>query len=266
MIATSYSLSRPYQSLCRIISLLALVCSSVHAEELTGRDIAVKMDAVDSSLDSTRKAVMVVQRGSQQLVRRMEIYTKRYDPDRRSLIKFIDPPDARDIMYLTWTYQDFAREDDMWVFLPSENLVRRISGGGKKGTFMRSDLANEDIERREVDDDEHRLVGSETFAGVDCYVVEFASKKQRQTNYAKRVVWVRKDLWLPVKTEYYNKRGRHFKTALYGGFEQIVGIWTSTKFTVETPSEGSRTLMQYESVEYNRGLTDTLFEQSVLQR
>lgn len=257
---------RPHHGVWWLIGLLALLGGSVHAQELAGRDIAVRMDAVDSSLDSTRQAVMVVERGSQQLVRRLEIYTKRYGPDRRSLIRFIDPPDARDIMYLTWTYQDFAREDDMWVFLPSESLVRRISGGGKKGTFMRSDLANEDIERREVDDDAHRLLGSEAFAGTDCYVVEFASKKQAQTNYAKRVVWIRKDLWLPVKTEYYNKRERHFKTALYGGFEQIDGIWTSTKFTVETPSQGSRTLMQYQSVEYNQGLDDTLFEQTVLQR
>jgi outer membrane lipoprotein-sorting protein len=249
-----------------VINLALLYPGAVYAEELTGRDIAVKMDAVDNSLDNKRAAVMVVQRQEQKLVRRMEIYGKRFGPDRRSLIKFIDPPDARDIMYLTWSHQDFAREDDMWVFLPAENLVRRISGGGKKGAFMRSDLANEDIQRREVDDDTHQLVRSETFADTDCYVVEFVSKKQDETNYAKRVTWVRKDLWLPVKTEYYNKQGRHFKTATYGGFEQIANIWTATKFMVETPNEGSKTLMQYETVTYNTGLADTLFEQTALQR
>jgi len=42
-----------------------------------------------------------------------------------------------------------------------------LSGGGKKGSFMRSDFANEDIEKREVDDDEHRLLRSEQFSGVD---------------------------------------------------------------------------------------------------
>ena len=38
----------------------------------------------------------------------------------------------------------------MWVYLPAESLVRRISGGGQKGAFMRSDMANEDIEDRAV--------------------------------------------------------------------------------------------------------------------
>ena len=56
----------------------------------------------------------------------------------------------------------------MWVFLPAESLVRRISGGGRKGSFMRSDFANEDIEKREVDDDEHRLLRPEGFSSVDC--------------------------------------------------------------------------------------------------
>ena len=154
----------------------------------------------------------------------------------------------------------------MWIFLPAESLVRRISGGGKKGSFMRSDFANEDIEKREVDDDEHRLLRSEKFSGVDCYVVERIAKKQKDTNYSKRVVWVRKDTWLPVKVEYYNKRGKHFKTAIYGGFKKIKGIWTVTKIMTETPRKGSKTLMQYDNVDYNIGLSDALFEQSNLKR
>jgi outer membrane lipoprotein-sorting protein len=204
------------------------------AAELSGRDIALKMDGVDTSKDYKRTAVMVIDRKGQKLIRKMEMYNKKYGPDERGLIKFIEPPDARGIMYLTWGYEDIERDDDMWVFLPAESLVRRISGGGKKGSFMRSDFANEDIEKREVDDDEHRLLRSEEFSGLDCYVVERISKKQKDTNYSKRVVWVRKDIWLPVKTEYYNKRGKHFKTAIFGGFKKIKGIWTVTRIMVET--------------------------------
>ncbi|MEA2083704.1 MAG: outer membrane lipoprotein-sorting protein [Thermodesulfobacteriota bacterium] len=64
---------------------------------------------------------------------------------------------------------------DIALRLPAESLVRRISGGGKKGILMRSDFADEDIEKKEVDD-EHRLLISEKFSGVDCYVVERVSK------------------------------------------------------------------------------------------
>ena len=248
-----------------VLLLVYLMCPA-QAEQLTGRDIALKMDAVDTSQDSKRTAIMVINRKGQKLVRKMESCNKKYGQDERGLIRFIEPPDVRGIMYLTWSYEDVERDDDMWIFLPAESLVRRISGGGKKGSFMRSDFANEDIEKREVDDDEHGLLRSEEFSGVDCYMVERVSKKQKDTNYSKRVVWVRKDTWLPMKVEYYNKRGKHFKTAIYGGFKEIKGIWTVTKIMTETPRKGSKTLMQHDNVDYNIGLSDALFEQSNLKR
>jgi len=165
-----------------IIILLAITPGTGMAAELTGRDIALRMDAVDTSKNYKRTVVMVINRKGQKLVRKMETYNKKYGPDERSLIKFIEPPDVRGIMYLTWSHEDIERDDDMWIFLPAESLVRRISGGGKKGSFMRSDFANEDIEKRDVGDDEHRLLRSEEFSGVDCYVVERISKKKKDTN------------------------------------------------------------------------------------
>ena len=120
---------------------------------------------------------MVINRKGKKLVRKMESCNKKYGPDERGLIKFIEPPDVRGIMYLTWSYEDVNRDDDMWTFLPAESLVRRISGGGKKCSFIRSDCANEDIEKKEVDDDEHKLLRSEKFSGVNCYVVERINKK-----------------------------------------------------------------------------------------
>ena len=238
----------------------------IDAGQVNGRDIAVRMDAVDTSHDSRRTAIMVINRKGQKLVRKMESYNKKYGADERGLIKFIEPPDVRGIVYLTWSYEDIEKDDDMWIFLPAESLVRRISGGGKKGSFMRSDFANEDIEKREVDDDEHRLLSSEQFFGVDCYVVEQIAKKQKDTTYSKRIIWVRKDTWLPMKVNFYNKRKKHFKTAIYGGFKQIRGIWTITRIMTETPLKGSKTLMQYDNVDYNTGLSDSFFEQSNLKR
>ena len=79
-------------------ALLPCLC---WAEELTGRDIALKMYAVDTSRDSKRTAIMVINRKGQKLVRKMESCNKKYGPDERGLIKFIEPLDVRGIMYLT---------------------------------------------------------------------------------------------------------------------------------------------------------------------
>ncbi len=239
--------------------------------EPTGREIMVEVDAVDTSMDSSLLASMIIERGKRKLVRKLDIFSKKYGAgykDQRTLIRFQDPADVRGTMYLTWAWDDATKEDDMWVFLPAESLVRRISGGGKKGSFMRSDLANEDIEDRAVDDDIHTLKGSENLGGAECWVVESVPRPElkKDTNYSKRMVYVRKDIHLPTKIDYYDKRGRLLKTATFGGFKQIDGIWTVTKMLFETPARKTRTLMERSAIRYNQGLDDSLFLQSNLKR
>lgn len=254
-----------------ILLFTMLLSAGIGHAEPTGRDIMLKADAVDNSRDAVMSSMMVIERGNLKLVRRMESRTKQYGEnlkDERTLIRFLEPADVHDTAYLTWSYDDPEREDDMWVYLPAENLVRRISGGGKKGAFMRSDLANEDIEDRAVDDDEHTLTGEENVSGTACYVIESVPRPElkKDTNYSKRVQFIRKDLYLPAKIDYYDKRGKLLKTATYGGYKQIDGIWTVTRFLYETPRRKTRTLFQRSNISYNQGLDDALFLQNNLMR
>lgn len=251
-----------------ISSFLLLLVFNFPATAMTGREVMQRMDKVDSSSDSSRQATMLIERGKQKLVRKMRMQNKKYGDDTRSLIRFIEPADVRDTQYLSWTYEDTARDDDMWVFFPSESLIRRISGGGKKGSFMRSDFANEDIEIRAVDDDTHTLVEETELDGVGVYVVESIPipEKAKDSNYVKRHVWVDKEKWLALKIEYFDGRDRLIKRLTQGGLEEIDGIWTATKLIMETPRKKSRTLMQYSDVQYNVGLEDSAFDQSALKR
>ena len=247
-----------------------MFCGLAHAEP-SGRDIMLKVDEVDHSRDTTMMSMMVIERGDMKLVRRMKQMTKQYGDnlkDERSLVRFVEPADVHGTSYLTWSYDDPQREDDMWVYLPAESLVRRISGGGKKGAFMRSDMANEDIEDRAVDDDIHTLIGSENVAGADCFVIESVPRPElkKDTNYSKRVQFIRKDIYLPVRIDYFDKRGKLLKIGTHGGFKQIDGIWTITRTIVETPRRKTRTLFQRSDIVYNQGLDDALFLQSNLKR
>ncbi len=241
---------------------------SAQAEPLSGRDIVQLMDEVDSAPDGSRAATMLIERGSQKLVRKLRMQNKKYGEDDRSLIRFIEPADVRDTQFLSWTYEDPNQDDDLWVFFPSENLIRRISGGGKKGSFMRSDFANEDIEQRAVDDDQHILLEETSLGDVPVYLIESTPipVKARDSNYARRKTWVDKEKWLALQVEYLDRRGRLIKRLTQGGIKEIDGIWTATKLIMETPRKKSRTLMQYDNVRYNIGLSDSVFEQGSLKR
>ncbi|MEM9742441.1 MAG: outer membrane lipoprotein-sorting protein [Pseudomonadota bacterium] len=252
-----------------LIVAAVLASGTAAAEEaLTGLQLAERMDAVDHSKDSERLATMVIERGKQRLTRRMRLTGMKIGVDERSLIAFDEPADVRGTKYLSWVYDDPTAEDDLWVFFPSENLIRRISGGGKKGSFMRSDFANEDIEARAVADDTHELTGTATLNGRECYLLESTpiALKAKDSNYARRVSWVDKETLIALKIEYYDRRDRLIKTLSQGGIEQIDGIWTATKLIMETPRRGSRTLMQYSEVRYDQGLVAGVFDQDALKR
>ena len=252
----------------KLISILLNLFLIIPTYGITGREIMVLVDQATNTEDGSREATMLIERGNQKLIRKMRILNKKYGETDRSLIRFIEPADVRDTQYLSWTYEDPTRNDDLWVFFPTENLIRRISGGGKKGSFMRSDFANEDIELRAVDDDVHELIEESKLNGVAVYIVESTPipEKAKDSNYSKRRVWVDKEKWLELKTEYYDRRDRIFKRLTQGGIKEIGGIWTATKLIMETPRKNSRTLMQYSVVKYNVGLDDSDFEQSSLKR
>ncbi|MFD2176711.1 outer membrane lipoprotein-sorting protein [Veronia pacifica] len=237
------------------------------SEALDGLGIAEKMQTVDSSWDSKRHGIMVTNRDGQNLSRSLVSYQQRSEKEQRSLIRFSEPADIRNTRFLSWTYENPDVSDDLWIYLPGENLTRRISGrGGKTSSFMRSDFNNEDIEKRFLNDDSHQLLRSEQLFGTQAYVVDFTPINKKESNYSKRTIWVNANNWLPMQVHYFDKSGQHFKTATYGGVKKIGDIWTVTKIKMETPRQNSVTLLQYSDIAYNTGLPDSLFTQASLSR
>jgi phosphopantetheinyl transferase len=249
-----------------LFACLLAILSPKPCLALTGREIALKVDSVDVSRTATMSTAMIVKRGSQQLVRSMTITKKKYPDDEKQLIRFLEPGDIRNTAYLTWTYKDIRKGDDMWVYMPAEALVRRISGGGKKGMFMRSDYANEDISRREIDEDAFVLLPDETFSGVDCHVLEAKPAFPDKTNYSKRHIWVRKDIFLPAKISYFDAGGQPAKELVFGGYKEIQGIWTATRQRMRTLGADSETVLEIREILYNSAIPDDIFQQQDLKR
>ena len=233
---------------------------------LTGRDVALKADQVDTSRTSDMSMAMIIKRGDQQLVRFMAMKKKKFPDSEKQHIRFLEPGDIRNTAYLTWSYRDINKDDDMWVYMPAESLVRRISGGSKKGSFMRSDYANEDISRREVDKDTYTLLPDEALSGVDCHVLEAKAVFPEKTNYSKRIIWIRKDIWLPAKIDFYDQGGNRCKELVFGGYKEIQGIWTATRQRMRTVGSDSETIMEIREVAYNTPIAEDIFLPQDLKR
>jgi outer membrane lipoprotein-sorting protein len=186
--------------------------------------------------------------------------------DRKSIMFFQEPADVKGTGFLTWDYDDEDRDDDRWLYLPAMKKTRRISGSSaKKEYFMGSDFTYDDMGNRSVDADNHKLLREENYEGEACYVVE-STPKSDEGLYSKQVGWIRKDNYVVLKVEFYDRMGGLMKELQVDELEQIDGIWTATRMTMQNHQRKHRTVISLSSLEYNIPVDNTLFTVNSLEK
>ena len=77
-------------------------------------------------------------RGSQAMVRRIQLLRKQSEQPGKAIVRFLEPPEVRRTAVLI--LESSARYDDFFVFLPALGKVRRISSGQRADSFFGTDL------------------------------------------------------------------------------------------------------------------------------
>lgn len=181
--------------------------------------------------------------------------------DQKYYIFFHSPADVKGTAFLVWKYP--RAEDDRWIYIPAIKLVRRIAADDKRSSFVGSDFTYEDVSGRDVTDEAHRLLKREDLSGRPTFVVE--SKPKAALDYARRVVWVDAERWLPLKEEYYDTQDQLSRIFVAEKVEQINGVWTATARTMKNDKSGHRTEISLSGVEYGVGLTEDIFTERYLR-
>ena len=202
--------------------------------------------------------------------RQLSIYSLQLANDlSKGLIKFTGPADIRGVGVLTWE-QGQDQDDDQWLYIPAARRVKRIASGGKKNAFMGTDLAFEDLRPENLAAHNYELVKEEALDGHDCYVIEStpATKKEtKESGYGKRVFWIRKDLLVSVKTEFYNKRGTLLKIATASELVELQdGIYRANRSETQTVRAKTKTVMIIEDRTLQPDFDESFFTQQNLSR
>ena len=190
--------------------------------------------------------------------------------NQKYFIYFHKPGDVRRMTFIVWKYP--TKEDDRWIFIPAVDLIKRIAADDKRSSFVGSDFTYEDVSGRDVASDTHSLSRSEKLAERDCYVIESIPKEP--TEYTKRLSWIDKKTFLPLKEEYYNAQDELFRVFTADKIEDIKGgkgtaenvFPTVTRRTMKNLKTGHRTEVVYKSVSYNLGLKDKDFSERYMRR
>ena len=179
--------------------------------------------------------------------------------DQDFMVFFSRPSDVRGTVFLVAKHID--RDDDRWLYLPGLDLVRRISAGDKRTSFVGSHFFYEDVSGRNPAHDEHRLVET----NAEHYVLESTPKDPGTVEFARYVTRVDRATFLPMKTEYYDDRERVYRVMEVLGVEDIGGHPTVTRSRISDPLGGSNTLMEFRYTEYDLGLPADIFSERYLR-
>ncbi len=183
--------------------------------------------------------------------------------EQRYFLYFHRPPDIRDTAFLVWKYP--GRDDDRWLYLPALKMVRRIAASDKHTSFVGSDFTYEDVSGREPEEDTHRLLREEKAGGRDAYAIESIPKNPGGAAFSRRLSWIDKATSLPLKEEYYDRRGDLARVFTAEELKEVQGFWTIVKRIMKNTQSGHWTEIVYGEVRYNQNLAPQLFGERSLR-
>ncbi|MBN1291437.1 MAG: outer membrane lipoprotein-sorting protein [Candidatus Latescibacteria bacterium] len=184
--------------------------------------------------------------------------------EQRYFTYFKEPGDVRRMTFMVWKKAD--ADDDRWIYIPALDLVKRIASNDKQSSFVGSDFTYEDVSGRHWNEDNHSLEREEALDGKETYVIKSTPKDSGSAVYDHRLSWIEKATYLPLKEEYYDKKGTLLRIFTANEFQTVDGILTITKRTMTDEKKGNNTVVSFSSIKYNTGIKDDIFTERYLRK
>jgi hypothetical protein len=181
----------------------------------------------------------------------------------KAVLRFAAPAEVKGVALLIVNHPD--RASDQWMWTPALERDRRIAMQDRRTRFFGTDFSFEDLEERDVDQYDYRMLGEEPLDGVPCWKIESRPKQTRSSQYDRSILWVRKDHYVFGQIENYTK-DRLSRRARYSGFESVQGIWTARTIEMVDLKENSRTILRLDQLQYNLPMRDDAFTLQALRR
>lgn len=250
--------------------LLILTVQVLAADEPTAMQIMESRDRQFQADDETSQINMnIINKRGKETKRKMTQWNKEVDStEEKRFVEFTAPGDIKGTLLLTYDYSE--KDDDIWLFLPALGRPRRISAGNKTDSFVGTNLTFYDLENVSLANINFKLIKTEEYGGESCYVIEGlpANKKEEKSGgYTKRIWWVSQKYFLDRKVEHYDKKGKLVKVLKLDDIQEIPGTEKARAFRLEMENvqKGSKTILEYTTVELNKGVPDSKFSQRNLK-
>ena len=141
-------------------AFVPLFCSITISFSQSGLDIAQKLDNKERP-QSVFSRISMVLTNSKNKSRENILLSKSNNIGKNQIIWVLEPKADRGISFLRKEYEDKDNEIRMW--LPAFNKIRRINSNRMNDSFMGSDLSYEDLNSRVLYDNNYDRLKDELF-------------------------------------------------------------------------------------------------------
>ena len=236
------------------------------ADDKVARSIMENVDARDDGVTMiTDMEMVLIDRHGSKRARTLQTYSKDIGADIHKLMFFTHPADVKGTGFLTYDYEDVARDDDQWLYLPALKKTKRIASSDKSGSFMGSDFSYADMTSRDLEDYDFKLLKDSEVRGKKVWIIESIPRTDlviEETGYTKSIAFIQQDNYLMVRALHYLENGGKRKYFDVQKSETINGVWVNLEMSMTT-KQGKQTLhkttLRNSKVEINTTLDDSMF-------
>jgi len=161
------------------------------------------------------------------------------------------------------------RETEMWNWMPSISRMIKLPPSMMADGWMGSDYTNDDIlkESSIVVDFEHKIIGSETVDGWDCWKIEMLPKEEAAVVWGKIIKWISKDEYLMMKSEYFDEDEYLVKTELGTDVKMMDDRKIPSRIEIiPADKENQKTILVIDEIKFNVSIQNSFFSQQNMKR
>lgn len=179
----------------------------------------------------------------------------------RAMIHIAEPSDLAGASYLVRETSGTA--DEMYMFLPAVNRVRRITGASADGSFLGTDFSYNDVKEIEnaFGDSDGKLDQPESIEQRPMYVLDFKPKAAQGSRYSRLRAWVDQKTCVAMKVDFYEGEAvRKEMTAPASALQQSDKYWYLSQATMQDLKDKTNTRLRIVGVSSGTDIATRYFD------
>ena len=161
------------------------------------------------------------------------------------------------------------RKTEMWNWIPKISRMIKLPPSAMSQGWMGSDYTNDDMmnEGSLVNKFNHKIIRTEMFEDMDCYVIESVPKDEDDVIWGKKVSWISKEDFFTLKTESYDEDMYLVKTEIASEIKIFTGKRLPSKFEIiPEDNPGNKTIVVLKDIVFDKPIEESFFSQQNMKR